>query len=410
MKIAPVSENEDARLRALYDYKILDTVSELAYDQLTALASSICGTPVALVSLVDKERQWFKSHHGIDAIETPREWAFCDHAIGQEQVFEVSDSRLDERFHDNPLVTGATQVIFYAGAPLVTPEGLRIGTLCVIDNKPAQLSEQQKSQLTILAKQVVNLLELSKANRSREGVLENLLSVTKSLEQKNKELEQFVYAVSHDLKSPLVTISGFVTILEKELAEYTSDKQKHRFERINLNVEHMAELLSDLLNLSRVLNKDIDKQKLDTQALILDQWQGLSYMANNLDVNFIVATDLHEINANETLFSQCISNILSNAIRYRNPEIPLRIEIRSYTYDGNICISISDNGIGIKSSEHDRIFKVFEQLNKGEGSGIGLCIVKAAMEKHDGQIKLVSTEGQGSRFELHFPCDIKKIK
>ena len=408
MKIAPVSDNEGARLRALNDYKILDTVSELAYDQLTALASSICGTPVALVSLVDKERQWFKSHHGIDAIETPREWAFCDHAIGQEQVFEVSDSRLDERFHDNPLVTGATKVIFYAGAPLVTPEGLSIGTLCVIDNKPAQLSEQQKFQLTILAKQVVNLLELAKANRLREGVLENLLSVSKSLDQKNKELEQFVYAVSHDLKSPLVTISGFVTMLAKELSAHTSDKQKHRFERINHNVEHMADLLSDLLNLSRVLNKDIDKQQLDTHALVLEQWQGLAYLVKNIDVNFIVAPDLHHINANETLFSQCVSNMLSNAIRYRNLEIPLRIEIRSYTYEGYICISINDNGIGIKPGEHERIFKVFEQLNSGEGSGIGLCIVKAAMEKHNGHIKLVSTEGQGSRFELHFPCDIKQ--
>lgn len=158
-------ENEELRLLELKKYEVLDTLPEKIYDGITAIASEICGTPIALVSLIDEERQWFKSHHGIDATETPRDISFCGHAINQtEGVFEITNSSLDPRFADNPLVTGAPGVIFYAGAPLKTPDGLQIGTLCVIDHKPNKLNSQQAKILEQLAKQVVSLLELRKVS------------------------------------------------------------------------------------------------------------------------------------------------------------------------------------------------------------------------------------------------------
>ena len=117
-------------------YSILDTLPESDFDDLTTIAAEICGTPISLISLLDDKRQWFKSHHGLDAIETPKEYSFCGHVINQDDLFVVSDARLDERFHDNPLVTGYPYVVFYAGVPLVGDNNLPLGTLCIIDHNP----------------------------------------------------------------------------------------------------------------------------------------------------------------------------------------------------------------------------------------------------------------------------------
>ena len=152
--------NEPARLAALHSYRILDTEPERAFDDLTMLASHICGTPMALITLVDEDRQWFKSRVGISASETPRAVSFCAHAIQQHDLFIVSDVRADERFRNNPLVTGDPHIRFYAGAPLVTPEGHALGTLCVVDRVTRTLTREQIEALDALRRQVQSQLEL----------------------------------------------------------------------------------------------------------------------------------------------------------------------------------------------------------------------------------------------------------
>ncbi|MDJ0974371.1 MAG: GAF domain-containing protein [Planctomycetota bacterium] len=174
MPAAPEPLKEAERLAALEAYRVLDTEPERSYDDITACAAQLCDTPIALVSLVDKERQWFKSRVGLDATETPRDFAFCAHAILEVGPLVVRDATVDPRFADNPLVTQAPDIRFYAGAPLVTPEGHGLGTLCVIDREPRELDAQRLEALSALARLVVDQLEMRKANAALADALERV--------------------------------------------------------------------------------------------------------------------------------------------------------------------------------------------------------------------------------------------
>ena len=156
----PVPANEAERLRTLRSYKILDTKPEERFDELTRLAALICGVPISLISLIDADRQWFKSRFGLNVQETPRAQAFCTHAIMQPEMFVVPDASQDERFAQNPLVTGDPHIRFYAGAPLAARDGHLLGTLCVIDREPHTLTKTQMEALKIVARLVIGNMEL----------------------------------------------------------------------------------------------------------------------------------------------------------------------------------------------------------------------------------------------------------
>ena len=177
MSAAPRPPNEERRLEALRGFEILDTPAEKAIDDLVRLASYICETPIAAVSFIDRDRQWFKAKVGLDVPETKRDVSFCAHALlSPDDTLIVPDTSLDARFSDNPLVTGEPKIRFYAGAPLVTESGLVLGTLCVIDHIPKQLSAAQIKALTVLRNQVMRELELHKRNL-------DLLEANKKLQQ-----------------------------------------------------------------------------------------------------------------------------------------------------------------------------------------------------------------------------------
>jgi PAS domain S-box-containing protein len=205
MNSAPLPADEKQRLAALIGYEILDTAQEVEFDDFTRLASQICGTPIALISLLDAERQWFKSKVGLDVSETPRELAFCAHAVLGEGVMEVPNALEDPRFSDNPLVAGAPDIRFYAGMPLTTPGGHNLGTLCVIDRVPRNLSAEQLEALACLGRQVVAQLELRRANREIQQQMELL----ESLGQSSRRLAAIVDSSGDAILSK--TLDGVVT-------------------------------------------------------------------------------------------------------------------------------------------------------------------------------------------------------
>lgn len=243
MQSAALHPEETKRLEALRRLEILDTKAEVAYDELVRLAGELTDTPIALVSLVDEHRQWFKARYGLDATETPREIAFCSHAIlDPDTPFIVEDASKDERFSDNPLVTSAPNIRFYAGVPL--------GTLCVIDHKAHKISADQLRILRILASNI----ELLLAMRSH----------TKELQQKNEALEkatqaksQFLCSMSHEIRTPLNGIIGAAELLESEdLSEEAS-----QYSGI---IQHCS---NSLLNL---VNDILDLSKIESGTLELD--------------------------------------------------------------------------------------------------------------------------------------------
>jgi len=169
-----VVTNEEGRLRALRQYKILDTKPEQAFDDLTLLASQICGVPIALISLVDEDRQWFKSRVGVEIQQTSRSISFCAHAIHEQGIFTVADALNDARFRDNPLVQGDPHIRFYAGAPITTQDGHALGTLCVIDYVPRTLTADQNNALMALQRQVTAQLELRRNLEELRVALEGI--------------------------------------------------------------------------------------------------------------------------------------------------------------------------------------------------------------------------------------------
>ena len=402
---APIPPNEKARLQSLKSYRVLDSDAEIQFDDLTALASSICQTPVSLISLIDEDRQWFKSHHGLDATQTPREYAFCAHAILQDDVFEIEDSRVDERFLDNPLVTGEPKVIFYAGAPLLTPDGQHIGTLCAIDHEPHKLTQEQKFQLKIIAKQVVSQLELRKNNRLKEEVVNDLMLLVDEVNQKNEKLYYFSNKITNDLGIPLRQISVFEDLILNDIdnKDYEGLKQKHHY--IQEACKKLKSLSEDIFDVSHADLIHENAIRLDIQKIVNTVLtDAASTKDKNLKIEVLVDDDILFF-AQEIRVKQILYHLISNAINYADLEQPqpcVKIIINE-GIDG-ICIRVEDNGLGMTEDQQLAIFDAFSRFHTdiAEGSGLGMTVVKKHIDTMGGDIEINSLS-QGTSILVTLP-------
>jgi len=223
------------------------------------------------------------------------------------------------------------------------------------------------------------------------------------LYQVNSEMEQFMFTVSHDLKSPLVTIGGFVKKLSDELSDKVTEQQKNRFARVLDNVNNMGKLLTDLLDLSRLSQQEHTKSMVDLKHVIDNKMLALESVIESTDVEFTISSSLHDIFCNERLLSECMLNLISNAISYKDINRPLKINIWTTQTESNTIVYVQDNGIGIDEKYFELIFGIFERLSSSvPGTGVGLAIVKASMDKQQGWVSVESELGVGSTFALHF--------
>lgn len=392
MQFPPMPANEQERLKELYSYNILDTISEEDFDNITEIASQICNTKISQITLADKDRLWFKSSHGLPGSEVPRHLSFCTHAINHPgELFMVPDARRDERFADNPFVTGDPYVVFYAGVPLITENGFALGSLCVVHDQPSQLSDSQLKSLKALSKQAMRLIEL----RRKKAQLER---ATNSLNKKNKALEKFVGTVAHDLRSPLNNIIGVADLLT---TAYTVESDVEELLLIiKASSLKLKSLISDLLEQSRsdrLLHENAANVSLDELKTAI---KDLFASNNKRIINF--NTTLESIHINKIALEQILINLISNAIKYNDKEVT-EIEIGIADNKLEYAFYVKDNSKGIANEFMDKVFNLFEAQdtkdNYGDkGYGMGLAMVKELINKMGGTISLDSTVGVGTKF------------
>lgn len=398
MLFPKIPSNERERLNALLSYQILDTEPERDFDDLVKLASEICHMPISLITLIDKDRSWFKAKVGIpnDFKESTREISFCAHAINNpNETFIISNAAEDERFKDHPHVEKELQVRSYIGVPLVDPDGFALGSLCVLDVEPRTLDEFQLLALEKLANQVTKLLELHKKNSQ-------LLENHNTLLTKYKDLEQFASVVSHDLKSPLNNIMMLTKLLQDTNSERLDNDGIEMLDYIYQSSEELKKLVDAILIYYKYDNDNVDT----SEKIRLNDFMG--YVTKILDAKNDYELILPEINhkffSNKIALGQILFNLVGNSIKYNDKEKVI-IKIDFSEDESYNMIEVKDNGIGIAQENLKKIFNIFENLGKSDrfkqtGTGIGLSTVLKMVQKLNGKIEVDSELTKGTTFKL----------
>ncbi|MAY22131.1 MAG: ATPase [Flavobacteriaceae bacterium] len=389
--------NENARLSEVRKYQILDTLPEEEYDNITHIIATVCDVPVSLITLLDSDRNFLKSHYGIDDQESPRNISFCTQTILQKNdLFMVKDAREDNRFRNNPIVT-ERKMVFYAGVPLINENGFPLGTLCIYDTKPRELTDEQKTILKRMAKQVLSLFELHYRNTL-------LIQAQKEQKLRNERLNKFAHLVSHDLKSPLANINALTQLLKEENEGSLSEDSLEYIGYIKESTESLKNYIEGLLKFYKSIDA-LEKGKAYTT--LSEIFEAIEDMLSLQERKFIYPEAHTSIYVNKAALEQILFNLIDNAYKYNHHENP-EVNVSFYEDSLNYHFSIMDNGLGIPSDKQHEIFDMFvttgEKDFKGqEGTGVGLAAVKSLIEKLGGSIHLESEKGKGSTFKFQIP-------
>lgn len=392
MPAASIPVNEAERLAALERYAILDTLPEADFEHITQVAAGICHAPIALVSLVASERQWFKSKVGTDLTETTREVSFCAHALAAEEpLLIVPDTLTDSRFSDNPLVYNDPYIRFYAGAALLTPDGFRLGTLCVLDQHPRKLTKVQQQALQALSRQVIILLELRLKNRE--------------LEQLNQFKNRLLSALSHDLRGALTQVQSLLIVGENRSLQ--PEEIQPLLQRLQLSFDASNELLHLLLRWaqSQLHGPQLHLHPLHLQPLIHHLIAPIQarLSAKPLTVTAHLPSDLIWT-TDEDILLLVLRNLLSNALKHTPAgEIKIWAEV-----DNGLYLHLEDTGKGMAPEQLAQLFQgpLYEPAagpRSSLGHGVGLLLCRDFVRSLGGDLSATSELGVGTRFSLYIP-------
>ena len=406
MKKPPLPFREEERLIYLKNLGILDSPAEQDYQEIVELASEICGTPISVFTLVDGTRQWFKARKGLINQETERDISFCAHAILENELMEVENALLDDRFADNPLVTGDPHIRFYAGIPLFTHDGFGLGTLCVIDRKANKLSEDQKKALKILARQILVKLELKEKVVQLNAAIEKLHVQNTQLEKQNITNYQVLSMIAHDLRGPYASLHGLLNLFSDHQIdpETTADL----IAEMKQLTQSTQSLLEDLLvwGTAQFNDSSIHIHEVSLKSMVDDliqQAKPSAMLKNNLLVSGL--TQELRVKADEQQLRFVLRNLIGNANKFCSGGM---VQIQAKNLGHQVRINILDTGVGIRSEQIERLFHFEKNKStlgtQGEkGSGLGLFVCKSIMEKHRGNIMVESEVGKGSTFSIFLP-------
>jgi signal transduction histidine kinase/DNA-binding response OmpR family regulator/HPt (histidine-containing phosphotransfer) domain-containing protein len=389
------TKNELDRIKSLYSYHILDTEREEDYDTITKLAAIICDTPISVVSLVDKQRVWFKSSIGLNIPEVPREGSICDKVIQQNDFYEITDITENECFKINQFVTGSPFLKFYAAVPLRTPSGKNIGVLCVEDIKPRKLTDDQILALTTLTRQVMITMELRLKNME--------------LERLSKAKGDFLSNMSHEIRTPMNAICGFADLL---LQTKMSNEQSDMVRIIKASGDILVTIIDDILDYSKIESGKFtfDSKAFDLKSLVNGIHQLLGVKCNDKGLRFNIDKIgiLPEyIIGDKVRLIQILTNLIGNAIKFtEHGSVSLVLGlIKQNKEDCVIKFSVIDTGIGIFEDKIKKIFERYEQAEndttaKYGGTGLGLSISKSLVELQGSNIEVKSEINKGSTFSF----------
>jgi len=396
--------DEEARLAVLDSYGILDTPPERSFDDVVRLASQLLAAPIAAVNLIARGRQWFKSEIGLGTREVPLDDSICRFALLDEEQMIVPDTREDPRFSCNPLVTRDAGLRFYAGALLRTRDGVPLGTLCVLDDKPRPqgLSEQERFVLATLAHQVMSQIELRKAMAEQDSLIA-------ALRQADQRKDEFLAMLAHELRNPLAPIVSAATMLSN--FHLDPGMVQRASEIVARQAGHMTSLIDDLLDVSRVTRGkvELELRELDFKDVIADAIEQVRPLIEKHQHRLTL--DLPPARAivvgDRKRLVQVVTNLLSNAAKYTLEGGC--IEVRLSTDGEALAVEIQDDGIGMSPELIASAFDLFAQGGRGldrsqGGLGIGLALVRSLLKLHGGTVEASSAgPGRGSTFRVGLP-------
>lgn len=410
--IAAVPEDEEERLDELYKYDILDSLPEQEFDDLVALASHICGTPIAHIAFIDDSRQWFKAAKGIDDASTSRDVSFCSHTIAQEEPLIISNALDDPRFRHNPLVKAGLNIRFYAGFQLYGERGHALGTLCAIDSKPHRLTEMQYKAMQALARQASALLDLRLQRKMVLQRNEELAAALEAEHRANRAREIFTYALSHELRTPLNAVIGYADLLDEEIEDDVHDRAAARRDlaKISTAGKHLLSIVSNVLDLSKIeagrMSAHLELFELTTW---LDELEDLATSLATKNANDFCVTRAEELPAelesDAVMLRQIMLNLIGNAAKFTSDgEVRLSVAVR----DEAILFGVRDDGIGMDEDAIVRVLEPFEQADSSTtreygGTGLGLTLCVRMAELLGAELALESAPGEGTSAWLTVP-------